>query len=362
MSNQEDKVLKTLKQNPLLSQLEIADLIGISRVALAAHVNRLMKKGKILGRGYVFPSEEQWLVIGGANLDYQGLTFSDFLPSDSNPGSISEMPGGVARNIAENLSRLGQKTSLITVLGVDAAGDFLIDHCKSLGIDTDHIFRIKKKTTSRYISLCDSNGLMQAAIADMKIMEQLDNTTLSQKAPLFSSSSNVIIDCNIPESGLGEIFKHCQHANIYVDAVSAAKVLRIQNHLSQIDTLKLNLAEAHALLSAHINDKNINDLSNTEVAKAINSLGVDQVLLSLGSQGVIFSSPDTTKLFEGKKIAVVSDVGAGDALFSGFIFAETQNQNTDRKMAFAIGCAALTLSHPAPNHPNLSTHAIEALL
>jgi len=362
MSNQEHRVLKALKQNPLLSQQGVADLIGISRVALAAHVNRLMKKGQILGRGYVFPNQEQWLVIGGANLDYQGVSSGEFLPLDSNPGTITEMPGGVARNIAENLSRLGHNTCLITALGLDTAGDYLINHCNQIGIDTDHVVRLKHQATSRYISLCDSNGCMQAAIADMDIIEQLDEQKLSQLAPLLSSSTKIIVDCNLPESGLNEIFRQGTHAGIYVDAVSASKVLRIRSSLHLIHTLKLNLTEAYSLLKAHSRHNEYSRLSEIEVAKAINALGVSQVLLSLGSQGVIYSSSEITQLYKGKDVPMVSDVGAGDALFSGFISAESRYHAIDEKMAYAIACATLTLSHSAPNHPNLSTQAIEAML
>jgi len=47
------------------------------------------------------------LVVGGANVDLQGIAFSAFVPGDSNPGRIFSRLGWVGRNIAENCARLG---------------------------------------------------------------------------------------------------------------------------------------------------------------------------------------------------------------------------------------------------------------
>ena len=46
------------------------------------------------------------LVIGASNLDIKGQTDAHLVAHTSNPGSVQSMPGGVARNVAENLARL----------------------------------------------------------------------------------------------------------------------------------------------------------------------------------------------------------------------------------------------------------------
>ena len=58
-------------------------------------------------------------VIGAVNMDISGTPDGEFRTGESNPGQVIVSPGGVGRNIAENLCRLGRKVSLITVLGND---------------------------------------------------------------------------------------------------------------------------------------------------------------------------------------------------------------------------------------------------
>ena len=59
-------------------------------------------------------------VIGGANIDISAKHSAPVaVAGDSQRGKISVSAGGVARNIAENLARLGSAVQLITGLGDD---------------------------------------------------------------------------------------------------------------------------------------------------------------------------------------------------------------------------------------------------
>ncbi len=59
------------------------------------------------------------LVLGAAGMDVVGRLESELKPATSNPARIRRSYGGVARNVAENLARLGQPVRLITVVGED---------------------------------------------------------------------------------------------------------------------------------------------------------------------------------------------------------------------------------------------------
>ena len=56
-------------------------------------------------------------VIGGANVDLCGSAIGPVVPKDSNPGRVRMTAGGVGRNIAESLARLGLPVRLICAPG-----------------------------------------------------------------------------------------------------------------------------------------------------------------------------------------------------------------------------------------------------
>ena len=77
-------------------------------------------------------------VVGAANIDIGGFPLGRLSLRDSNPGRITLSAGGVGRNIACNLARLGVETRLIAALGTDAFADlirgdpeFKADDCRS---------------------------------------------------------------------------------------------------------------------------------------------------------------------------------------------------------------------------------------
>lgn len=51
VTDREHEILKLVKQNPMISQQELADHLGIARSSVAVHISNLMKKGEIRGKG-----------------------------------------------------------------------------------------------------------------------------------------------------------------------------------------------------------------------------------------------------------------------------------------------------------------------
>ena len=84
-TDREQQILAWIKQNPLISQNELAELCGITRSGVAAHISNLMKKGYIAGKGYVLRSGTYAAVVGGVNMDIGGQSYAPLIAGDSNP-------------------------------------------------------------------------------------------------------------------------------------------------------------------------------------------------------------------------------------------------------------------------------------
>ena len=69
LTEREKEILKVIKENPLVSQEEIAKKLSITRSSIAVHISNIMKKGYIIGKGYLINEDPYILSIGGANVD-----------------------------------------------------------------------------------------------------------------------------------------------------------------------------------------------------------------------------------------------------------------------------------------------------
>nr|WP_255561415.1 PfkB family carbohydrate kinase [Gilliamella sp. ESL0443] len=162
-----------MRNNPFIQQHVIAGMLGITRSSVAGYIMTLTQKGYIKGKGYLLSENNHVVVVGSCNMDVTGYSDKQLVYGDSNPGKIRCTPGGVGRNIAENLALLGLDTYLISMIGDDFYGAQLIEHTRKSGVNMDHCHVVKGDRTSTYLSLLDESGEMVIAVNDMDIINKL---------------------------------------------------------------------------------------------------------------------------------------------------------------------------------------------
>ena len=160
------------------------------------------------------------LVLGGANMDISGSTTQALVLSDSNPGRIRCAPGGVARNVAENLARLGNTTRLLTAVGDDLYGRSLLDTTQKAGVDVRGSWVLADEATSTYLSLHGPDGDMAVAVNDMGILECITPERLAPHAPWLQRAAAQVVDCNVGAPALEWLFDSRGTTPAFVDATS----------------------------------------------------------------------------------------------------------------------------------------------
>ena len=149
LNQNEKKVLNILRENPYISHKDLAEIVKISRPAVANILSSLQQKGYILGKPYVLRDEEYITCVGGANIDITFKLEENMRLGTSNPIVSSISHGGVIRNIAENLARLEANVSLMTLVGQDSYGKALISDSNKL-MKTFASESIKNEKTGKY--------------------------------------------------------------------------------------------------------------------------------------------------------------------------------------------------------------------
>lgn len=340
----------------MLAQQAIATRLGISRSAVAGHVMNLTNKGLIKGRGYVISESPFVAVIGGANIDIHGKSDQGLRGKDSNPGAVYTSAGGVARNIAENLARLGVDCRLISAIGTDHHGQMLMRWSREAGIDMQHVHEIPSAPTSTYLSVLDHSGDMHVAVADMSIIDQLSADRLQMHEAMLHQSSLLILDANLPEDALAWLTSTFADLPIFADTVSAAKAPRLRPFLSSIHTLKSGTNEMEALMGAHARTHP----QLRKLAAKLHDEGLERLFVTRGEQGVFYSASGVQGVQKPIRIGrkVRNAGGAGDAFLAALAYAWLEKWNLQGSLEFALAAAAITLSHTATSSPALSVAAV----
>ena len=270
--------------------------------------------------------------IGGVNIDISGTPSSILNPNDSNPGKVTTSMGGVARNIAENLSRISVNVEFISVFGDDHYAKEIESSCKKLNISTQFSKKIANGGTSIYLCINDEHGEMQLAISDMDIYKHLTPEFLGKRLEVINSSKACILDTNIPKETLEYLVSNVK-VPIFVDTVSVKKTEKLKNCLYNIYALKPNIREAEILSDIIIKDGD--DL--VQAANIIINKGVKRLFISLGADGVYYTDGENEGILPSITDEIINTTGAGDSFLAGTIWAYLKNFDVE-------GCAKAGLS------------------
>jgi pseudouridine kinase len=357
MTSREQQVLALIREDPMTPQHAIAERLGISRSAVAGHIMNLSNRGLIKGRGYVLSDAPFVSVIGGANIDIHGKSTQPLRNNDSNPGDVHIAAGGVARNIAENLARLGADTRLISAVADDYHGQLLMRLSRDAGINVQSVIEIPSATTSTYLSVLDDTGDMLVAINDMSIIDGLTVARLQPLQAMLKQSALIVLDANIPAETFSWLTESFSDTTIFADTVSTAKAPRLRPHLQHIHTLKTGIIEVEALMQQQARSK----AQLIQVANRLHDAGVTRVFITRGEQGVFFSDNGKHGIqkVQRQRDDIRNAGGAGDAFLAGLAYTWLEDWDLDASVQFSLAAAGITLSHSGTNNPALSLAAVQ---
>lgn len=357
MTRREEQILGWIQEDPMISQEALAERAGITRSSVGVHISNLMKKGHILGRGYILSGARYVAVAGAVNMDLGGKAAGPLVAGDSNPGRITMSLGGVGRNIAHNLRLLGVKTHLLTALGEDAYARQIEESCQSLGIDLSRALRVPGGSTSAYFFLSDAGGDMALAVSDMEIYEKLTPDYFARHLAFLNGAALVVLDANLRADSLAYLANHCT-APLFADPVSTVKGEKFRDILGKLHTFKPNRLEAETLSGVKITD----GASLEQAAKKLLDTGLRRVFLSLGAEGVFAADHSGGLLVPSCPARMKNATGAGDAFTAALAWAWLEGMDLAQSARAACAAAAVAVEGEETINHALSAGAIEKKL
>lgn len=294
------------------------------------------------------------LVIGAAGVDVVGKLESDLHEGSSNPARIRTTFGGVARNVAENLARLGQSVILLTAVGKDEEGERLVKNAQSAGVNIDYVIRCEDCSTGMYVGILNNKAEILFALDSMEIVHNITPVYIRKCAHLFKEASFVFVDMNLPPETLKVIYSLAKRHRVPVcaDPTSMHLASRLLPYLAQTFLITPNFPEATLLAQQPL--KPPSRRQALLIAKTLVSQGVDVVIITLAEQGLCYASSETNGHIPAIQTEISDPTGAGDALTAAVLFALLNEMSLDDAMRLGVSAATLTLQYPGAVVPDLS--------
>ncbi|VAH16567.1 unnamed protein product [Triticum turgidum subsp. durum] len=361
------------------------------------------------------------VIIGGMVLDIHAKPSVPPHPGTTVPGMVKYIGGGVARNIAECMAKLGTQPLMISAIGDDMAGNFLLKYWKLAGLCTDGILQVPDITTPVVSNVFDGNGELFAGVASVQAVETfLTPSWIYQFYRRISTAPLLMLDANLsPESLQAACKAYESGVPVLFEPVSVVKSSRIAPIAEHITCTSPNEIELIAMANALSTPGKYNFVKLEQCnnkAESVDYLfemlspamlfllekGIKLLLVTLGSNGVFICcrehvnfmkdqkrckvTPFSTQLLEklegcslssmpvnlsregssrtcvfhlpATSASVVSLTGAGDCLVGGFLSSLCGGLDIMQSVAVGIAVAKASVESEANIPANFSAASI----
>ncbi len=235
-------------------------------------------------------------------------------------------PGGAPGNVLSILSKLGKKTALISKVGEDQFGEFLISVIKDIGIDTKGILVSREANTTLAFVHLDEKGDRSFSFyrkpgADMLLGEQDIDDKLVKDTKIFhfgtvsmthepSRGATLYAVKAAKEKGSLISFDPNLRPPLWDSLEEAKRMMEIG--LEYADILKVSEEELEFLTG-------LKDLgAGSEYISG--KYGIRLVLVTLGPKGCFYRLGTQTGCLPTYDVKTVDTTGAGDAFLGAFLY------------------------------------------
>jgi pseudouridine kinase len=300
------------------------------------------------------------VVVGAACLDIKGRPLGDIVAGTSNPGVVQISVGGGARNVAENLARLGTPTALLSVVCDDDFGHTIIRQTEQAGVDTDHMLISCDQHSAAYMALQSAERTLLVALDDTSAASALTPEYISNHASLLEQARMVVIDANVPLETAETLLAICRAAAVPValEPVAYAPALRYRALAGSFYLMTPNGVEAQALTGLPVSDTAQGALA----AKQMVAMGVEIAIITLGQSGLVYATPEANGYVPSIEGEIIDPTGVGDALTAAVIYALLNDIPVDEAVRLGVSAATLTLASVDTVRQDLSLESLYAQL
>jgi pseudouridine kinase len=309
------------------------------------------------------------LAIGSAALDIKARLTRAPLPTTDVPGQITLQPGGVARNIAENLARLGVPIVFAGIMGDDPQARLLIDLSRAASLNVraltrsapalDDLVRLKLPAvlpTATLNVVLGPDGRQIAGAFSGDILDALQPSDLEQLQELIADAPAIICDGGLPADVLLRLRELLpEDAFLYCNPGSVALAPRLVPLLDRLDLITCNHLEAQTLTQTKVDSP----------AKLISSAmilvkqGVRRAVVTFGARGLAYADEERSLYQPARPARLVDATGAGDALAAAMIEALLRDEPIGACLQRGLAAAALTCEAEDTVAPAMSLESLE---
>ncbi len=248
-------------------------------------------------------------------------------------------PGGKGANQAVAAARLGGNVSFVSSIGNDIFGKESLNNFSEAGIDSQYVTVQEDIPSGTALILVDAEGENSIAVAS-GANSSITTSDIDKAIPAIQAARYMLIQLEIPLP----IVSYCleiaaqEHCKVILNPAPAQAL--DDKDLQKVSIITPNETEAEILTGVEVNDFD----SARKAAIILRSKGIENVIITMGSEGAYVLTSTIDQLIPTKKVTAVDTTAAGDTFNGALAVALSENMELKEAVAFANHAAAISVT------------------
>ena len=284
------------------------------------------------------------VVIGDVFIDIKGYSLSPYIPQGRNAGTVIQIHGGVARNVAENIANIELKPTFISAVDDNAMGDDVIQKLKRHKVETKYMKKVKDGMGT-WLAVFDHEGDVVASISKRPDHKPIEQILDEHGDEIFKDADSIAIEIDTDKEIVKKTFMYAEkyHKEVYALVSNMTIAVERRDFIRRTACFVCNQQEAGILFSEDYDHMTPAELAAI-LPDRIRSAKISRMVVTMGGDGSVFVDSDGhTGIYPGRKVDIVDTTGAGDAFFSGVCIGLTYGKTLQEACRIGTRLAATVI-------------------
>lgn len=181
------------------------------------------------------------VVLGAVFVDIKGYPQDVYIPGGRNAGRIEQVPGGVSRNVVEDIANVELRPTFVSLVDDTGLGEDVVRQLRNHKVNTDYMLRTSDGMGT-WLAVFNNDGDVCAAISKRPDLRPLIALLDEKGDEIFRDADSIALELDMDKEIVKRVFAYAQkyHKSVYAVVSNMTIAVERRDFLQQTDCFVCN--------------------------------------------------------------------------------------------------------------------------